>query len=42
MDKKACDEAGCPFIFARYGFGEVTDAEYVIDSPKELIELVEI
>ena len=42
MDKEACDEAGCTFIFARYGFGEAPDARYVIDSPEELIELVTV
>lgn len=42
MDKRACDEAGCPFIFARYGFGEVDDCRYVIDSPKELLDITEV
>ena len=40
MDRDACITAGCPFIYARYGFGDVTGAEYVIDSPEELIGLV--
>ena len=40
MDKEACDEAGCTFIFARYGFGDVDGAEYVIDSPEELVEML--
>lgn len=42
MDKDACDKAGCPFIFARYGFGSVDDAKYVIDSPGELTGLLNI
>ncbi len=40
-DKKSCDDAGCTFIFARYGFGDVQGCEYVIDSPEELTQLVE-
>ena len=40
MDRDACDKAGCPFIYARYGFGDVDGAEYVIDSPKELVEML--
>ncbi len=42
MDKRACEEAGCRFVYARYGFGDVEDCEYVIDTPAELIDLVEI
>ncbi|AXI10304.1 HAD family hydrolase [Oceanobacillus zhaokaii] len=30
-DQQAAREAGIPFIFAAYGFGEVTDYEYSID-----------
>ena len=40
MDRDACDKAGCPFIYARYGFGDVDGAEYVIDSPDELVEML--
>ena len=40
MDRDACDKAGCPFIYARYGFGDVDGAEYVIDSPEELVEML--
>lgn len=40
MDARACSEAGCPFVFASYGFGEVDDAEYVIDTPVDLLELL--
>ncbi|MBR4573592.1 MAG: HAD family hydrolase [Lachnospiraceae bacterium] len=42
MDKDACDLAGCPFVFARYGFGSVDDAESVIDTPSELIGLLDL
>lgn len=42
MDFKACNEAECPFVFARYGFGKVDEAEYVIDEPKELLGLLGI
>ncbi len=41
MDRQACENAGCPFIFARYGFGDVDDCSYIIDTPGELIGLVE-
>lgn len=40
MDRDACEEAGCPFIYARYGFGEVTGAKYSVDSPEELIGML--
>lgn len=36
-DAKAAKEAGVPFIFARYGFGKVTDYDGVIDSLPELV-----
>jgi len=36
-DAKAAKEAGIPFIFARYGFGQVDEYADVIDSPLELI-----
>lgn len=39
-DSEAAKEAGVPFIFARYGFGEVADFDGVIDSLRELPELV--
>jgi len=35
-DADAAKKAGVPFVFARYGFGEVTEYSDVIDSPKEL------
>ncbi len=42
MDKDACDQAGCPFIFAAYGFGRVADCRYVIDAPDDLFKILEI
>ncbi|MBU3134040.1 HAD family hydrolase [Clostridium gasigenes] len=39
-DLKASRFAGIPFIYARYGFGEVKDFDYVIDSFEELLKLV--
>lgn len=37
-DYQACKEANIPFIFAEYGFGEVTDADRRIDSITELLD----
>lgn len=37
-DARAAREAGVPFIFARYGFGEAAEYEDVIDSPLELLD----
>ncbi len=37
-DADAAQEAGVPFLFARYGFGDVKNYQDVIDSPKELVE----
>ncbi|MDF2611266.1 MAG: hypothetical protein K0R92_2740 [Lachnospiraceae bacterium] len=37
-DANAAKEAGVPFIFARYGFGDVKDYVDVIDSLKELAD----
>ena len=42
MDKRACDEADCPFIFASYGFGKVEDATYSIATPDELLKIVTV
>ncbi|MDF2944033.1 MAG: hypothetical protein K0S01_2891 [Herbinix sp.] len=36
-DANASKEAGVPFIFARYGYGEVKEYEDVIDSLSELV-----
>ena len=41
MDFEATAEAGLPFIFANYGFGEAEGAKYVISSMKELPIAVE-
>ena len=38
-DSNACKEAGIPFIFAEYGFGDVPDAETKIRAISELIPL---
>jgi phosphoglycolate phosphatase len=37
-DAQASKEAGVPFIFARYGFGDVKEYDDVIDSLHELVE----
>lgn len=39
-DQKAAKFAGIPFVYARYGFGEVKEYDYVIDSFEELLKLV--
>lgn len=39
-DGKAAHEAGLDFIYARFGFGEATEYEYVIDSFEELVSLM--
>ena len=39
MDANACRQANEPFIFASYGFGKVTDYDYMIDEPKKLLNL---
>ncbi|MDO4305586.1 MAG: HAD family hydrolase [Eubacteriales bacterium] len=38
-DYHACQEAGVPFIFAEYGFGEVTSPYAAIQKPRDLISL---
>ncbi len=38
-DSRACTEAGIPFIFAEYGFGDVPDAKTRIRCISELISL---
>ncbi len=38
-DAAAAKEAGISFVFARYGFGQVQEYDYVIDSIEELLEL---
>ncbi|NLO10790.1 MAG: HAD family hydrolase [Clostridiales bacterium] len=39
-DAKAAKEAGVPFVFARYGFGDVDEFDYVIDKPFELLDIL--
>lgn len=39
-DANAAKEAGIPFVFARYGFGDVQEYDEVIDSLEELTKLV--
>lgn len=39
-DLKASRFAGIPFIYARYGFGEVKEYDYVIDRFEELLDLL--
>lgn len=39
-DAKAAADAGVPFIFARYGFGDVKEYSQVIDSFEELIDKI--
>lgn len=39
-DAKAAKEAGVPFIFARYGFGDVDVFDAVIDKPLDLLDIV--
>ncbi len=38
-DLKASRYAGIPFVFAKYGFGNVTDYDYVIEKFDDLLEL---
>lgn len=39
-DQEASKKAGLPFVFAFYGFGNVSDADYVIKEFSDLLELV--
>lgn len=39
-DRKAAELAGIPFIFARYGFGDVQDYDYAIDNVMQLLEIL--
>lgn len=38
-DLKASRYAGIPFVFAKYGFGNVTEYDYVIEKFDNLLEL---
>lgn len=39
MDANACAEAGVPIIFARYGFGNIEEPDFVIDRPIDLLKI---
>jgi len=39
-DSLACQQAGIPFIFAKYGFGNTQSYEYAIDSLTDLVDLL--
>ncbi len=39
-DQEACEEAGVPFIFAEYGFGESSSHAVVISSFSQLLDLI--
>lgn len=47
-DAQAAHAAGCPFVFARYGFGALRfgavppDTPYVLDHPRELAGLLDL
>ena len=38
-DYQACQEAGVPFVFASYGFGQVDTPDYMIEKPADLLKL---
>ncbi|MDD5804534.1 HAD family hydrolase [Blautia sp. HCP3S3_H10_1] len=38
-DYQACQEAGVPFVFASYGFGQVDTPDYTIQKPADLLKL---
>lgn len=39
-DYSATKEAGIPFVWAAYGFGDVDTPDYVINKPKDLLNLI--
>lgn len=39
-DANACKTAGVPFIYARYGFGDVKEYDMAVDSLSELVPLL--
>ena len=41
MDRDACEDADCPFIYAAYGFGKINGCKYIIEKPSDLTELFE-
>lgn len=40
MDEVACDEAGVPFIYASYGFGDAKHPVFTINSFKNLLNIL--
>lgn len=38
-DRKAAKLAGVPFVFAKYGFGDVEDYEYVVEKFEDVVNL---
>jgi histidinol phosphatase-like enzyme len=38
-DQKAAKAAGIPFVYARYGFGEVEEYDFAIDSFEEILKI---
>ena len=38
-DYQACQQAGVPFVFASYGFGQVDTPDYIIEKPADLLKL---
>ncbi|MDN7245427.1 HAD family hydrolase [Planococcus shenhongbingii] len=38
-DRKAAKDAGIPFVYAKYGFGEVEDYDYAIEKFDDLLEI---
>lgn len=41
-DAQACKDADVPFVWVTYGFGDVKDPDYTIDSLKELPQLFDL
>ena len=41
-DKNAADEAGIPFAYASYGFGEVLEYDYKLEDIADLLKLKEV
>ena len=39
-DRECCEEAGVPFVYVSWGFGDVPDAEYRADSMEELPDVL--
>ena len=41
MDERSAREAGCPFVFAAYGFGTAESPDAVIETPLDLMSVLE-